>query len=96
MPVRTKRRLGTAKLKVALPKARVGRKLTPGIVRLDYERAKGYVVRLKYHRTKEGWRPKFHQYFGDAKYKGKARALAAAEEWLTTVTRTGKAPRELD
>jgi hypothetical protein len=84
------------KLKVQLPRAREGRRLTPGIVRLDYERAKGYVVRLQYRRTPDGWRPKFHQYFGDAKYGGKARALHAAEAWLEAVTRTGKAPRATD
>lgn len=97
MPVRTPRRTRRPpKLKVQLPRAREGRRLTPGIVRLDYERAKGFVVRLQYRRTPEGWRPKFHQYFGDAKYGGKARALAAAELWLGVVTRTGKAPRAAD
>jgi hypothetical protein len=95
MPVRTQRSRRT-RLKVQLPRAREGRRLTPGIVRLDYERAKGYVVRLHYLRTVDGWRPKFHQYFGDAKYGGKARALAAAESWLDTVTRTGRVPRALD
>ncbi len=82
-----------AKLKVPLPRPRHGRKLSPGIVRLDYERATGYVVRLGHRLTKDGYRPKFHAYFGDAKYGGKAKALAAAEEWLEVVTRTGKAPR---
>lgn len=93
MPVRTRvRNRRPPRLKVQLPRARAGRRLLPGIVRLDYERARGYVVRLKYSRTKNGWRPKFHQYFGDARYGGKARALAAAERWLEIVTRTGKAP----
>jgi hypothetical protein len=96
MAVRAARRTRRPRLKVQLPRAREGRRLTPGIVRLDYERAKGYVVRLHYLRTAEGWRPKFHQYFGDAKYGGKARALAAAEDWLEIVTRTGKAPRGTD
>lgn len=92
MAVRPARRR-RARLKVQLPRAREGRRLLPGIVRLDYERAKGYVVRLHYLRTEDGWRPKFHQYFGDAKYGSKAKALAAAEAWLDTVTRTGKSPR---
>lgn len=97
MPVRSQRRTRRPpKLKVPLPRAREGRRLTPGIVRLDYERAKGYVVRLQYRRTAEGWRPKFHQYFGDAKYGSKSKALAAAETWLEVVTRTGKAPRVVD
>lgn len=93
MTVRTRSRR-PPKLKVPLPQARGDRRLMPGIVRLDYERAKGFVVRLQYRRLPEGWRPRFHQYFGDAKYGGKARALAAAEHWLDTVTRTGKLPRE--
>jgi hypothetical protein len=94
MAVRSQRRTRRpAPLKVQLPRAREGRRLPPGIVRLDYERARGYVVRLEYRRNGDGWRPKFHQYFGDAKYGSKARALAAAEAWLDTVTRTGKAPR---
>jgi hypothetical protein len=82
-----------ATLKVPLPRARAGRRLLPGIVRLDYERAKGYVVRLQYRREDGGWRPRFHQYFGDARYGSKAKALQAAERWLGIVTRTGKAPR---
>jgi hypothetical protein len=82
----------TPKLKVALPRPRRGRRLSPGIVRLDYPRAKGYVVRLGHHLTKAGYRPRFHAYFGDAKYGSKSRALAAAEAWLTVVSRTGRAP----
>ena len=88
--VRTRR---TPKLKVALPRPRRGRRLSPGIVRLDYPRAKGYVVRLGHYLTKAGYRPKFHAYFGDAKYGGKAKALTAAEAWLGVVTRTGREPK---
>jgi hypothetical protein len=62
-------------------------------VRLDYDRARGYIVRLSYVRTKAGWRPRFKAYFSDTKFGGKAKALAAAEAWLHTVTRTGKAPK---
>ncbi len=80
------------KLKVPLPRPRRGRRLSPGIVRLDYPRAKGYVVRLGHHLTKSGYRPRFNCYFGDAKYGSKARALAAAEAWLEIVTRTGHEP----
>jgi hypothetical protein len=79
-------------LRVALPKARIGRRLPPGIVRLDYPRARGYVVRLSYRRTASGWRPRFHAYFGDSRYGGKAKAFAAAQAWLKAVTRTGRAP----
>lgn len=83
----------TPKLKVPLPRARRGRRLSPGIVRLDYPRARGYVVRLGHRLTEAGYRPRFHCYFGDAKYGGKTRALAAAEAWLKVVTRTGRVPR---
>lgn len=81
------------KLKVPLPRAREGRRLSPGIIRLDYERATGYMVRLAYKLTKTGYRPKFRAYFSDVKYGGKQKALAAAETWLDAVTRTGKAPK---
>jgi len=80
------------KLKVPLPRPREGRRLSPGIVRLDYPRAKGYVVRLGHRLTKSGYRPRFNCYFGDAKYGSKARALAAAEAWLEVVSRTGREP----
>jgi hypothetical protein len=81
-----------AKLKVPLPRPRRGRRLSPGIVRLDYPRAKGYVVRLGHRLTRSGYRPRFNCYFGDAKYGSKKRALAAAEAWLEIVTRTGREP----
>jgi hypothetical protein len=85
------RRSGAA-LKVQLPRPRRGRRLPPGIARLDYPRAKGYVVRLGHRLTKDGYRPRFNCYFGDAKYGSKARALAAAEAWLEFVSRTGREP----
>lgn len=93
MAVRSRSTRRAPRLKVPLPRAREGRKLLPGIVRLDYERAKGFVVRLKYDWVKGAWRPRFHQYFGDAKYGGKVNALRAAERWLDIVTRTGKVPK---
>lgn len=92
-PRRTVRTRRPPKLKVALPRPRRGRRLSPGIVRLDYPRAKGYVVRLGHYLTKAGYRPKFHAYFGDAKYGSKAKALAAAEVWLEFVSRTGRVPK---
>jgi hypothetical protein len=75
-----------------LPKARSGRRLPPGICRLDYPRVRGYIVRLAYHRTKKGWKPRFKAYFGDTRYGGKAKAFRAAQAWLKTVTTTGRAP----
>lgn len=80
-------------LKVPLPRAREGRRLPPGIVRLDYERATGYIVRLAYRLTETGYRPRFRAYFSDTKYGGPRKALAAAVAWLEAVTRTGVAPK---
>lgn len=87
------RKTRAPKLKIPLPQARQGRRLSPGIVRLDYDRARGYIVRLSYIRTKTGWRPRFKAYFSDSRCGGKAKALAAAEAWLKVVTRTGKPPK---
>ena len=78
--------------KVALSRARKGRRLSPGIVRLDYERATGYMVRLDYRLTSTGYRPRFRRYFSDVKYGGPRKALRAAEAWLAEVSRTGRAP----
>ncbi len=89
---RRTRRTRATRPKVALPKPRKGRKLPPGIVRLDYERAKGYMVRLAYRETPAGYRPRFRRYFSDVKYGGARRALTAARAWLDQVVRTGKVP----
>lgn len=80
------------KLVVPLPRAREGRRLPPGICRLDYPRVRGYIVRLSYRRTRAGWKPRFKAYFGDTRHGGKAKAFAAAQAWLRVVTETGKAP----
>ena len=78
--------------KIRLPRPRRGRRLPPGIVRLDYEKAKGYIVRIGYIRSKGGWRPRFKAYFADGRYGSKAKAFAAAQAWLKALIRTGKAP----
>ena len=80
-------------LKVRLPKPRKGRRLPPGIARLDYPKAKGYIVRIGYIRTKNGWRPRFKAYFADGRFGSKPKALAAAQAWLRTLIRTGKPPK---
>lgn len=49
-------------------------------------------MRLSYRRTRAGWKPRFKAYFGDTRHGGKAKAFAAAQEWLRVVTETGKAP----
>lgn len=89
---RTRRAKPPKKLKVPLPRARAGRRMPPGICRLDYPRVRGYIVRLSYRRTRQGWKPRFKAYFGDTRHGGKAKAFAAAQEWLRVVTETGKAP----
>ena len=79
--------------KVPLPKPRRGRRLTPGIVRLDYPKVKGYIVRIAYRRTTRGWRPRFKAYFGDGRFGGKKKALAAAQAWLKALIKTGRPPK---
>jgi len=78
---------------IQLPRPRRGRRLPPGIVRLDYEKARGYNVRIGYIRRKDSWRPRYQAYFADGRHGGKAEALAAAKKWLRTLIRTGKPPK---
>jgi hypothetical protein len=87
-------RKGVRRILAILPKPRRGRRLTPGIVRVDSNRTHGYVVRIGYVRSRPGdrWRARYRAYFGDKMYGGKARALAAAERWIRDLTRTGRAP----
>jgi hypothetical protein len=91
-PASTRRFRAPKKLVIPLPRAREGRRLPPGICRLDYPRVRGYIVRLSYRRTRAGWKPRFKAYFGDTRHGGKAKAFAAAQAWLRAVTETGKAP----
>jgi hypothetical protein len=96
---RTKRTRGQARRRARrilalLPKPRAGRRLTPGIVRVDSNRTHGYVVRIGYVRGPNGWRARYRAYFGDRMYGGKRRALAAAERWIRELVRTGKPPRK--
>ena len=94
MPVRqAKKKRRKSAPKIPLPKPRRGRRLTPGIVRLDYPKVKGYIVRIAYRRTSRGWRPRFKAYFGDGRFGGKKKALAAAEAWLKALIKTGRAPK---
>ena len=95
---RARRTKSSSRILALLPKARRGRRLTPGIVRVDSNRTHGYVVRIGYVRSGTGarsrWRARFRAYFGDKMYGGKSRALRAAEEWIRTLTMTGKAPEK--
>jgi hypothetical protein len=63
------------------------------MIRLDYPKVRGYLVRIGYRRTKTGWTPKFKGYFSDTRYGSKAKARAAAEAWLSTLLRTGRPPK---
>lgn len=81
---------GAKQILEILPKPRSGRRLTPGIVRIDSNRTHGYVVRIGYVRRGGGWRARYRAYFGDTTYRGKAKALAAAERWLRDLIRTGE------
>lgn len=66
-----------------------------GITRVDQEstRTHGYVARLNYRSTDNGWRPKHTAFFGDASHGGPKSALEAAETWARHVRRTGRPPR---
>lgn len=85
---------GNKRILAILPKPRAGRRLTPGIVRVDSNRTHGYVVRIGYIRSSNGWRARYRAYFGDRMYGGKRKALAAAERWIRELLRTGKPPRK--
>jgi len=88
-PVRKIRR----RLKITPPAPRRGRRLPPGMVRLDYPKVQGYLVRIGYLRTKTGWVPKYKAYFSDTRCGGKAKARAAADAWLEGLLRTGRPPK---
>jgi len=63
------------------------------MVRLDYPKVRGYLVRIGYLRTKSGWVPKFKAYFSDTRCGSKAKARAAADAWLAGLVRTGRPPK---
>lgn len=62
-----------------------------GITRIDQEvtRTHGWVGRMGYRRTANGWRPKFKKFFGDFTHGGPADALKAAEAWLRRTKKSG-------
>ena len=64
-----------------------------GITRIDQEvtRTHGWVGRMGYRRTVNGWRPKFKKFFGDFTHGGPADALKAAEAWLRRTKKGGGA-----
>ena len=97
MPTKPKARRAVAKTrrrpKITLPAPRRGRRLPPGMVRLDYPKVRGYLVRIGYLRTKTGWVPKYKAYFSDTRCGGKAKARAAADAWLAGLVRTGRPPK---
>lgn len=66
------------------------RSLPLGMSRIDQPatRTHGYFIRLGYHKTSRGWRPRMSAFFGDATYGGKAAAMRAAERWLKTAMRS--------
>jgi len=81
--------------KITPPAPRRGRRLPPGMVRLDYPKVRGWLVRIGYLRTKTGWVPKYKAYFSDTRCGGKAKARAAADAWLAGLLRTGRPPKVL-
>lgn len=97
MPPKTSARRPVAKTrrrpKITPPAPRRGRRLPPGMVRLDYPKVRGYLVRIGYLRTKTGWVPKYKAYFSDTRCGSKAKARAAADAWLEELLRTGRPPK---
>ena len=79
--------------RLGLPPGRTGQRLPPGMIRLDYPSARGYLIRIGYTRTRQGYKPQNKAYFSDARYGTPAKARAAAEAWLERLLRTGRAPR---
>ncbi len=64
-----------------------------GISRIDHRATHGWFVRLGWHTTRQGKRPRFVSFFPDLRHGGKRRALAAAQIWVKHVLRRGKPPR---
>jgi hypothetical protein len=81
--------------RLGLPAPRAGRPLPPGMIRLDYPSARGYLIRLGYTRTKTGYKPQRKAYFSDTRWGSRAKARAAAEAWLKRFLRTGRVPKRL-
>ena len=90
----SRKRAKSPSIRELLPRPRKGARLPPGMIRLDYERARGYLVRIGYVETSKGWRPRYKAYFSDSRCGGKAKARAAAEKWLKDLIRTGRPPKE--
>ena len=79
--------------RLGLPSGRAGQLLPPGMIRLDYPSARGYLIRIGYTPTRDGYKPRQKAYFSDARYGTPAKARAAAEAWLERLLRTGRAPK---
>lgn len=62
---------------------------SPGISRVDQpsRRTHGYVVRLDYRKTPNGYRPRITAFFGDISHGGRRAAWDAAEKYLASVRR---------
>ena len=64
-----------------------------GISRIDSRATHGWFVRLGWHTTRQGKRPRFVSFFPDLRHGGKRKALAAAQTWVSHVLRRGRPPR---
>jgi hypothetical protein len=65
-----------------------------GISRIDSKATHGWFVRLGWHSTPQGKRPRFVAFFPDLRMGGKRKALLAAQAWVRHVFRFGRPPRE--
>lgn len=65
---------------------------SPGISRVDQpsRRTHGYVVRLDYRKTANGYRPRVTAFFGDISHGGRRAAWEAAEKYLASVRRKAR------
>lgn len=67
-----------------------------GISRIDQPstRTHGWFVRIGYHERRDGsYGPRFTKYFGDVTHGGKRKALAAAEKFHRTMSKSAKSGR---
>lgn len=88
-------RKSTAKAAKKATSRRIPTRKIPGISRVDQDstRTHGWVVRLNYQQTANGWRPKHTAYFGDATHGGPTKSMAAAEEYLKKLQKSDKRSR---
>jgi hypothetical protein len=87
------KRQAVAKTRRPTRRPRGSSNLPAGMVRLDYPRVRGYLVRVGYTRTRKGWRPINKAYFGDSRFGGPRKARTAADAWLKRLLKTRRSKK---